>query len=250
MSIRRCSILPWQRGSSTTPRCRTRLSMDMILSSQPRGHVIIHQARASDKNFMRLPWLTEFLDLAVHLLDLAFQELLLELDDFFRVLGPNELLREVEGGVDVHLGEVDRLAVDRPPPGLGRLDGRLHGAVQAVCLAHVLVDGLPGLGQRAFRRLSDALRQIGLPAAAGWSGRLVGLLGHRCSPGLPDPGGRRFNELPRSAFSCRGSVTALVTALRIPPPLRSLARDRYQLQPARPLYSGTPVSVGIIEQSA
>jgi hypothetical protein len=28
----------------------------MILSSQPRGHVIIHQARASDKNFMRLPW--------------------------------------------------------------------------------------------------------------------------------------------------------------------------------------------------
>src|SRR3954470_13622968 len=56
MSIRRCSILPWQRGSSTTPRCRTRLSMDMILSSQPRGHVIIHQARASDRNFMRLPW--------------------------------------------------------------------------------------------------------------------------------------------------------------------------------------------------
>ena len=30
--------------------------MDMILSSQPRGHVIVHQARASDKNFMRLPW--------------------------------------------------------------------------------------------------------------------------------------------------------------------------------------------------
>jgi len=29
--------------------------MDMILSSQPRGHVIIHQARASDRNFMRLP---------------------------------------------------------------------------------------------------------------------------------------------------------------------------------------------------
>src|SRR4051812_35898995 len=56
MSIRRCSILPWQRGSSTTPRCRTRLSMDMILSSQPRGHVIIHQARVSDRNFMRLPW--------------------------------------------------------------------------------------------------------------------------------------------------------------------------------------------------
>src|SRR3954447_3489178 len=140
MSIRRCSILPWQRGSSTTPRCRTRLSMDMILSSQPRGHVIIHQARASDKNFMRLPWLTEFLDLAVHLLDLAFQELLLELDEFFRVLGANELLREVVRGVDVHLGEVDRLAVDRPPPGLGRLDVRLR-AIQAVCLAHVLVDG-------------------------------------------------------------------------------------------------------------
>src|SRR5215213_10966669 len=57
MSIRRCSILPWQRGSSTTPRCRTRLSMDMILSSPARGHVIIHQARASDRNFMRLPWL-------------------------------------------------------------------------------------------------------------------------------------------------------------------------------------------------
>src|SRR5215210_3469479 len=55
MSIRRCSILLWQRGSSTTPRCRTRLSMDMILSSQPRGHVIIHQARASDRNFMREP---------------------------------------------------------------------------------------------------------------------------------------------------------------------------------------------------
>jgi len=29
--------------------------MDMILSSPARGHVIIHQARASDKNFMRLP---------------------------------------------------------------------------------------------------------------------------------------------------------------------------------------------------
>src|SRR5215208_282006 len=56
MSIRRCSILPWQRGSSTPPRCRTRLSMDMILSSPARGHVIIHQARASDRNFMRLPW--------------------------------------------------------------------------------------------------------------------------------------------------------------------------------------------------
>src|SRR5215204_1520144 len=56
MSIRRCSILPWQRGSSTTPRCRTRLSMDMTLSSQQRGHVIIHQARASDRNFMREPW--------------------------------------------------------------------------------------------------------------------------------------------------------------------------------------------------
>src|SRR3954462_3224427 len=58
MSIRWCSILPWQRGSSTPPRCRTRLSMDMILSSQPRGHVIIHQARARDRNFMRLPCLT------------------------------------------------------------------------------------------------------------------------------------------------------------------------------------------------
>jgi hypothetical protein len=29
--------------------------MDMILSSPARGHVIIHQARASDRNFMRLP---------------------------------------------------------------------------------------------------------------------------------------------------------------------------------------------------
>src|SRR4051812_26862746 len=56
ISIRRCSILPWQRGSSTTLKCRTRLSMDMILSSPARGHVIIHQARASDRNFMRLPW--------------------------------------------------------------------------------------------------------------------------------------------------------------------------------------------------
>ena len=28
----------------------------MSLSSQPRGHVIIHQARARDRNFMRLPW--------------------------------------------------------------------------------------------------------------------------------------------------------------------------------------------------
>src|SRR3954467_7512487 len=56
ISVRRCSILPWQRGSSTTPRCRTRLSMDMILSSPARGHVIVHQARASDRNFMRLPW--------------------------------------------------------------------------------------------------------------------------------------------------------------------------------------------------
>src|SRR5215204_3193923 len=55
MSISRWSILPWQRGSSTTPRCRTRLSMDMILSSPARGHGIIHQARASDRNFMRLP---------------------------------------------------------------------------------------------------------------------------------------------------------------------------------------------------
>src|SRR5215207_4373898 len=56
MSISRWSILPWQRGSSTTPRCRTRLSIDMILSSPARGHVIIHQARASNRNFMRLPW--------------------------------------------------------------------------------------------------------------------------------------------------------------------------------------------------
>src|SRR5215211_1513475 len=58
MSISRWSILPWQRGSSTTPRCRTRLSIDMILSSPARGHVIIHQARASNRNFMRLPWAT------------------------------------------------------------------------------------------------------------------------------------------------------------------------------------------------
>src|SRR5215207_7502597 len=56
MSISRWSMLPWQRGSSTTPRCRTRLSMDMILSSPARGHVIIHQARASDRYFMREPW--------------------------------------------------------------------------------------------------------------------------------------------------------------------------------------------------
>jgi hypothetical protein len=28
----------------------------MILSSPARGHVIIHQARASNRNFMRLPW--------------------------------------------------------------------------------------------------------------------------------------------------------------------------------------------------
>src|SRR5215204_1458384 len=55
ISIRRCSTLPWQRGSPTALRCRTRLSMDMILFSPGRGHVIIHQARASDKNFMRLP---------------------------------------------------------------------------------------------------------------------------------------------------------------------------------------------------
>src|SRR5829696_402755 len=59
MSIRRCSILPRQRGSSTTLKCRTKLSMDMILSSPARGHVIIHQARASDRNFMRLPWAGE-----------------------------------------------------------------------------------------------------------------------------------------------------------------------------------------------
>src|SRR3954449_7349264 len=65
MSVRRCSILPWQRGSSTTPRCRTRLSMDMILSSQPRGHVIIHQARASDRNFMRLTWPKPVVALAI-----------------------------------------------------------------------------------------------------------------------------------------------------------------------------------------
>src|SRR4051794_5702897 len=77
--------------------------------------------------------LTEFLDLAVHLLDLAFQELLLELDEFFRVLGPNELLREVEGGVDVLLGEVDRLAVDRPPPGLGGSADGFQGADKGVC---------------------------------------------------------------------------------------------------------------------
>src|SRR3954471_21967784 len=61
------------------------------------------------------------------------------------------------------------------------------------------------------------------------------------------PGGRRFNELPRSAFSFRGAVTGLGRRVRNPPPLRSLARGRYQLQPVLSLYSGTPVSVGIIE---
>ncbi len=30
--------------------------MDMILSSPARGHGNIHQARASDRNFMREPW--------------------------------------------------------------------------------------------------------------------------------------------------------------------------------------------------
>src|SRR3954454_5559706 len=67
--------------------------------------------------------LAAFLHLAAHLLDLTLQELLLKLDDFLRVLGANELLREVEGGVDVLFGEADRLAVDLARAGLGRLHG-------------------------------------------------------------------------------------------------------------------------------
>src|SRR4051794_20162313 len=62
-----------------------------------------------------------------------------------------------------------------------------------------------------------------------------------------DAGSMNFLAQPSPAVA---QWTALVTALRIPPPLRSLARGRYQLQPVLSLYSGTPVSVGIIEQSA
>src|SRR4051795_7020073 len=55
--------------------------------------------------------LAEFPHLAVHLLDLTLQEILLELDDFLRVLGAHELLREVEGRFDVRFREGDRLAI-------------------------------------------------------------------------------------------------------------------------------------------
>src|SRR3954451_21544675 len=109
--------------------------------------------------------LAAFLHLAAHLLDLTLQELLLKLDDFLRILGAHELLREVEGGVDVLFGKADRLAIDLARTGLGRLHGRLHGAVKTARFPDVLVDGLLGLGQGAFRCLPDALRRIGFPAA-------------------------------------------------------------------------------------
>src|SRR3954452_5161836 len=87
MSIRRWSILPWQRGSSTTLKCRTRPSMDMILSSPARGHVIIHQARASDRNFMRLPCPSWLLD---------------------EVLAPVLLLQQILWGPATALGSLTR----------------------------------------------------------------------------------------------------------------------------------------------
>jgi hypothetical protein len=48
---------------------------------------------------------------------------LLKLDDFLGVLGADEPLRKVEGGVDVRLGEADRLAVDLARAGLGCIGG-------------------------------------------------------------------------------------------------------------------------------
>src|SRR5918993_4646952 len=110
--------------------------------------------------------LAQLLHLTAHLLDLTLQELLLKLDDLLRVFGAHELLREVEGGIDVLLSEADRLAVELARPGLGRLGGRFHRAVHSARFPDVLVDGLSGLGQGVFGRLADALGWIGFAAAA------------------------------------------------------------------------------------
>src|SRR3954466_11712623 len=61
ISIRRCSILPGQRGSPTALRCRTRLSIDMILSranERARHH-------SSGSGFIRLGPATKFHALAL-----------------------------------------------------------------------------------------------------------------------------------------------------------------------------------------
>src|SRR3954454_24226530 len=46
MSTRRCRTLPRQRGSSTAPKCCTRVSIDITLSSIRRAG---HHASAPDK---------------------------------------------------------------------------------------------------------------------------------------------------------------------------------------------------------
>src|SRR3954451_10280637 len=56
MSVRRCSILPLQRGSAITPKCCTRLLTGITRScSSSQEQVIRYQPRSADKNFMRRP---------------------------------------------------------------------------------------------------------------------------------------------------------------------------------------------------
>src|SRR3954470_856757 len=74
MAVRRCSILPPQRGSATAPKCCTRFLTGITRScSSSQEQVIRHQPRSGDKNFMRRPcsqprlsmlaWTTQALEL-------------------------------------------------------------------------------------------------------------------------------------------------------------------------------------------
>src|SRR3954464_2059907 len=56
MAVRRCSILPPQRGSATAPKCCTRFLTGITRScSSFQEQVIRYQPRSADKNFMRRP---------------------------------------------------------------------------------------------------------------------------------------------------------------------------------------------------
>jgi len=95
--------------------------------------------------------LTQLLHLTAQLLYLMLHEILLKLDDFLRAFGPHELLREIESCIDALLGQSVCLRVDLARAGSCSVGGEFHTAVEMICFLDVLIDGLLGLGQGAFR---------------------------------------------------------------------------------------------------
>jgi hypothetical protein len=112
----------------------------------------------------------ELLGLALHRVELILDELALQLERFLRVLHMDELLREVERGVDVLLGETEHIGADMLDPGLGVGRHAVDRSGRLLRHRHEAFEGLARLIDAALGEIAQLV------------GDFIGSVCHRVSP--------------------------------------------------------------------